>query len=336
MRFKTLLIIISVSIGLVISAVTAFATYVIIDVPIGWRMTVQILLTVAAMAPLVYFLSLLFSRYVSSIFSGVEERLERIGEQKYEAVPVVSSIDEVAHIQRMMNDLSSRLESVIFDLQTQNRDKEQLLLSIAHDFRTPLTVMRGYIEEIEDDLVPEGQIKPYMQILQKEISFLGDMITNIVVFLESYKEPSCKEEIILRDFLEEEVIPLLFIRPEIRIVLEMDKEEKIWFDMLSLQRVFINLFSNAIRFTSEGVIKIIVKERVILFQDSGIGIDTEKIEQIFQPFYTGDSSRNHSESGMGLGLSIVRNLLVQNGYEISVDSGYKEGAGFRMVPREEG
>lgn len=328
MTFKTLLTRVSLVIGLTVSAVTALATYLIIDTPIGWKMTLQILLTVAGMAPLIYLLSRLFGGYVSGIFKGIEERLERIGRHDYAPQPSDSKIAEIAHTQEVIAEMATTLSASIEKLQVQNREKEQMLLSIAHDFRTPLTVMRGYIEEIEDGLIPVDRLEPTMQILQKEIAFLSDLITNIVLYLESYKTPSCREEIVLKEFLEQEVVPLLPQKETVSIIIDVDEKCRVWFDPLSLQRVFFNLFSNAYKFTASGEIRVVQQGEKIYFRDSGTGIDSGEEEKIFQPFYTVDSSRNQEQSGMGLGLSIVQNLLQQNGYTIQVEREYRSGAGF--------
>lgn len=332
MPFKTLLILLGVGIGVTISAVTALATYLIIDAPIGPKMTLQILLVVLAMGPLIYGFSHLFGGYVSTIFADIQQRLHKISRHDYSPSPIQHRLNEIAQTQKEINRLAATLQAHIEALQKQNREKEQMLLSIAHDFRTPLTVMRGYIEEIEDGLISPNQLPATMSILQKEIDFLSDLIANIVTFLESYQAPSCREEIELKSFLEEEVLPILPNEANEITTLEIAEMWTLWCDPLSLRRVFLNLFSNAFRYANGQAITIGTDGGKIYFQDAGSGIPPEDREKIFQPFYTGDPSRNQAQGGIGLGLGIVQNLLAQNGYDIRVDSSYDEGAKFLITP----
>ena len=154
------------------------------------------------------------------------------------------------------------------------------------------------------------------------------MLSNILLFLESAEEESAREPIPLKPFLETEVLPLLKVPDPVRVVLDLPDALTMTINPLDLQRVFLNLFSNALRFTAEGNITVASEDENLSFSDTGSGIRPGDEERVFEPFYTSDPSRDHRQGGMGLGLVIVRNLLERHGYTIRVDSTCRSGAKF--------
>lgn len=328
MNFSRLLLLSSVGLGLTISATTALATDLIIGVPIGWKMVAQIALVVLAVAPVVYFLSRFVSRKIAKIITDIEYRLGQVGRHEFEIFPENSSIKEIEHIQKTINALTGELEKSIQNLKKQNSEKEVMLYSIAHDFRTPLTIIKGYIEEFQDNLVPEEKAGGRFATMQKEVDFLDELISSIIQFLESYQNKKTREQIGLKALLYADVLPILPIKKEVAIAIDLDDEIMMSFDRLELRKVFFNLLNNAVRFTDKGIVKVYAEEHAIVIEDTGCGIGEDEREKIFEPFYTMDKSRNKNKSGVGLGLSIVKNLLEKNGYMIRLDNKYTLGARF--------
>lgn len=328
MNFRNLLFRSGLFVGVLISAITAFATYLIIGVPIGWKMTIQILLVVLAVAPAIYFLSRYGSRAISKIITDIEYRLMKINEHEFRPFPENSHVKEIAHIQKTINTLAKELEKSIQNLKKQNSEKEVMLYSIAHDFRTPLTIIKGYIEEFQDNIVPEEKIGERFTTIQKEIDFLDELISSIVTFLESYQNKKTKEEIELKALIYTDVLPILPLKKEVAVSIDLSDSVKMSFDRLELRKVFFNLLNNAVKFTDKGVVKVYMEKDAVVIEDTGCGISENELEKIFEPFYTMDKSRNKDKSGVGLGLSIVKNLLEKNGYMIRPDSKYELGARF--------
>jgi signal transduction histidine kinase len=90
----------------------------------------------------------------------------------------------------------------------------------------------------------------------------------------------------------------------------------------------INLLHNASKYTQKGSITTKVENEDIIIEDTGIGIDIDDIETIFEPFVCLDESKNREKNGFGLGLSIAKNLAQSNGYSLILDESYKGGCRF--------
>ena len=90
----------------------------------------------------------------------------------------------------------------------------------------------------------------------------------------------------------------------------------------------INLLHNASKYTQEGSITTKVEDKNIIIEDTGIGIDINDVETIFEPFVCLDESKNREKNGFGLGLSIAKNLAQNNGYTLILDKSYKAGCKF--------
>jgi signal transduction histidine kinase len=87
---------------------------------------------------------------------------------------------------------------------------------------------------------------------------------------------------------------------------------------MDLKKIFINILANAFRHTNEGYVKVSALENQVIFENSGDKIKNEYIDKIFEPFFTVCKSKNRTQSGFGLGLSIVKNLSNNNGFSCYV------------------
>lgn len=332
MKFKTLLFLIALFAGVFIASMSAFATYFIIGVPIGWKMVLQIMLVIACVAPLIYVLSFYSSRFIATLLSTLQTRLLSINAQDFTPSTKHSRIVEINEIHTMLNTLSQTLQANIETLKTQNSEKETMLYSIAHDFRTPLTIIKGYVEEFQDGIAPEEKKEHYLATIQKEVDFLEEIITNILSYLQSVHPRKTASRLALKPLLETHVLPLLKPKEGVTFCLNLTHECSLVFDKLELVKVFFNLLSNALKFTDKGVICVYETPHALIVEDAGIGINEAESDKIFEPFYTTDNSKNTLKTGIGLGLSIVKNLLLKHGYTIVVDTSFTQGARFVIFP----
>jgi two-component system phosphate regulon sensor histidine kinase PhoR len=135
-----------------------------------------------------------------------------------------------------------------------------------------------------------------------------------------------------------ESIPIINIEAEkknIQIQIDsLQKEIFIMGDKEKVKEVIINLLSNAIKFTNEGFIKISTSQNKnyvsLIIEDTGIGIDPEDMPHIFERFYRGEKSRSKNSSGLGIGLSIVKELLYMQNGKIEVESKKNKGSKFTV------
>jgi len=193
--------------------------------------------------------------------------------------------------------------------------KRDFVVNVSHELRTPLTAMKGFIETMEDELLPEQ--KNYMSIVKKHTERLVFIVNDLLTLssLENEEVPLIKENFLLSDLLDNvyKVFKEKIHLKGLDFTLESDSSIIINGDQFRIEQVFINLVDNAIKYTEKGSIYIkswVSEGKVqICVKDTGIGIPEEHLDRIFERFYVVDKSRSRKAGGTGLGLSIVKHII---------------------------
>ncbi|OBR95701.1 alkaline phosphatase synthesis sensor protein PhoR [Clostridium ragsdalei P11] len=273
------------------------------------------------------FLSILFSKQLSYPIKKVSEASVRLSRGDYEAKLKFNS--SVLEIKNLINSIDILREK----LKYQDDIRKRLVSDISHELRTPLNILQNNLEAMIDGIFPATTDR--LNALNDEVIRFGGLIDNLNIL----KEFESKEVI-----LNFEKIPLdelmYNICEEIKshakskgidLIFNAAVGEKylISGDTDKLKQVFINILSNSVKFTLPGG-KIYVnlsfdRQYVIVsIKDSGIGIKKEDLPFIFERLYRGDKSRNEVE-GSGIGLTIVKDILILHSAIIDVKS--EEGKG---------
>ena len=216
----------------------------------------------------------------------------------------------------------------IFDASNEQK-KNDLVVYLAHDLKTPLTSMIGYLsllEEMKD--MPLKQKEKYIGIALEKSYRLEDLINELFDIARFNSETIVleKEEIHLRRMLEQlidDFYPILKENQK-KIELKMDKNSILYGDSDKLARVFGNLIQNACFYSTDDLITIKVTEKNnfihITFTNKGKQISKEKCKRLFEKFYRADSSRTTKTGGSGLGLAISKEIVELHGGNISITS----------------
>lgn len=320
MRIKPFIILIYTIAGLMISAITAFMTFMIIGTPIGMKMFLQIIFTIVFVLPIIITISYFFGKHLFDKFNFIDKRLQDIKEENFQEDTSKNLLSEINHINQSMNFLSNRLDNLINDLKQKNQNLSDLLVSMAHDVKTPITILQGHIEEIEDGLVPKEELPKILENMKKELEFLNELTVDMLDFISSMHNHKVKHEITLQDFISHEIFPIIAKKDNLAYVNKIDEHYKCSFNKMDLKKISINILNNATKYTQHGYVKVYAKEKIIVFENSGEKIEEEFFDKIFEPFFTISKSKNRKNTGFGLGLSIVKNLARNNGYECYVHS----------------
>ncbi len=333
MKIKKFLIIIYALAGFFISIFTAFMTFIIINEPIGLKMFTKIVITVLLSLPLIMLISYYIGNYLSNKFKDIESVLLNIKDEKFETKEINEYIKEVEEIKNSINFLSKKLNQLIEDLKIKNRNLSTMLISLAHDVKTPLTILNGYIEELEDDLISKDNLKTTTTKMQNEVKFIDELSSDIVRFINSMQNRKIKNIINLNQLIMSEVLPLL--KKDIEIENLTPINYQIEFNRVDLKKIAINLLSNAIKFSAkDSYIRVFVEdEKKIIFENRGIKINKKHKNEIFEPFFTLSKSRNRREGGLGLGLTISKNLALNNNYNLYFDDNYITATRFILIAR---
>ncbi len=212
----------------------------------------------------------------------------------------------------------------------------------SHELRTPLTIIRG---ETEVALRWGKNVEDYRSTLisnMEEIERMGRIIEDLLTLAKSEagELPLSISLLSLSDLLQEMYVQArkLAANKNIEVHLHHEVDKEIWLsgDDLRLRQLFWNLLSNAVRYSPEyGSVCIKLEctndSAIISIQDSGIGIEPEHIEHIFERFYRTDAARNRSNGGTGLGLAIVKWIVESHHGTIHVVSTVDIGSTFKVT-----
>ena len=225
------------------------------------------------------------------------------------------------------------------ELSTLEEDQRKFIANVSHDFRSPLTSIKGYIEAIMDGTIPHEMQDKYLNIILFETERLNKL-TQSMLELNKYGKKGTMLDISSFD-----------INNTIKLVAQsfegICQEKKISFeliltgetsfvlaDMSKIQQVLYNLIDNAIKFSHTGsTITIETTEKndkvFISVKDTGIGIPKDSIKKIWERFYKTDLSRGKDKKGTGLGLAIVKEIVSAHNENINVIS--TEGVGTEFI-----
>lgn len=212
------------------------------------------------------------------------------------------------------------------------RIKKDFIVNASHELRTPLTAIKGFVETLQEEA--EGDSRNFLNIIQRNTERLINIV-NDLLFLSELEEREVKlefEKINLQELISS-CLKLFKTRIKEK---KLDTEiivkniiPEIQGDAFELEKLFINVIDNAVKYTDEGKICISLEKDGhavrIEIQDTGIGIPPEHLERIFERFYVVDKSRSRHLGGTGLGLSIVKHIILQHGGKIHVDSARTTG-----------
>jgi PAS domain S-box-containing protein len=222
--------------------------------------------------------------------------------------------------------------------------KSQFLANMSHEIRTPMNGIIGYLTLIEKDVYDsKEEMKQFALGAKQSAESLLEIINDILDLskIESGKVKLEEKDIDLNKIIDESVSILLARVEEkglsIKKIIDKGTPLNLVGDSTRIRQIFVNLISNAIKFTSRGAIEISVflKEREkdlavlnIAVKDSGVGISEEKIGDLFKPFSQVDNSPTRNFGGTGLGLVICKEFVNMMGGEIGVESKKGEGSTF--------
>lgn len=243
----------------------------------------------------------------------------------------VKSGDEIGQLSEAFNRMSREIARV-------NRQRRQMTADIAHDLRTPLTVIAGYIESMSDGVLPPTHER--LDLIHNEI----DQLQRLVNDLRTLSRADAGEltlnitPILPKILLENAAASYQYQAKQNGIALKVEAGDhlpSVEVDESRMAQVFSNLISNALRFAPEGgEIRLTAAldgdDIVFGVIDNGPGIPTEDLPHIFERFYRGDQSRSEQGGDSGLGLAITKALVEAQGGTISVASTLGEGTRFKL------
>lgn len=235
--------------------------------------------------------------------------------------------------------LAASLNYMATELNTLEEDQKKFVSNVSHDFRSPLTSIKGYVEAMLDGTIPVEMQEKYLNIILFETERLNKLTKSL---LELNKFGSHGVMLDITNFDINYTIRMTAqtfegICKEKRITFNLILTgEKLYVsaDMSKIQQVLYNLIDNALKFShSDSSITIETTEKnekiFVSVKDTGIGIPKDSIQKIWERFYKSDLSRGKDKKGTGLGLSIVKEIINAHGENINCIS--TEGVGTEFI-----
>lgn len=276
----------------------------------------------------------LLYRLLKKVFGYIDEIGKATEELVNKDVEYIELPDELEEIQKRMNHLKRESEKNEKLAKENEEKKDELIVYLAHDIKTPLTSMIGYLSILDEiDDMPKKKQKNYISIALDKSYRLEDLINELfdVARFNSEKIVLEKEELNLNLMLEQIIDDFYPTLRELNKSIKLNYNEPISIngDSDKLSRVFNNLIKNAISYSKEeSEIVINLKKdnnnAIVEVINKGKQISKEKLSKIFEKFYRLDSTRTSRTGGSGLGLAIAKDIVELHNGTIIAESNEEE------------
>lgn len=266
-------------------------------------------------------------RPLQKIITGTMEYA--MGNLKYKIH--VDTNDEMGYLAATMNFMGE-------ELQKHNEYQKQFIANVSHDFRSPLTSIKGYAEAISDGTIPPELYPKYLGIITSEAERLDKLTRSMLTLSNMDKQVMLNITTFdINSLIKNSIAVFEVICQQKKISIELVLDDVTLFvsgDMGKIQQVIYNLVDNAIKFSPRNAtITIETTEKhgkvYISVKDMGIGIPKDAQNKIWDRFYKIDSSRGMDRKGTGLGLAIVKEIIAAHEQNINVIS--TEGVGTEFI-----
>ncbi|MFS0614128.1 sensor histidine kinase [Lederbergia ruris] len=293
--------------------------------------------TVLVAAAVALLLSWILSAFHVRRIKRLQEATSLIANGDYSVRIPSSDFDEIGELSKDFNQMVEKLEGSMEEIDRLENRRRQFMADVSHELRTPLTTIRGVIDGIRNQMIPESEKERGMLMASQETKRLIRLVNENLDYekIRSNQIKLHKENLLLAEVMEV-IRDQLEIQAEEKhneIVLEVDQDTMIYADYDRLTQILINITKNSIQFTENGTItlrgKMEEQVTIIEIEDNGMGMDPREIERIWQRFYKAMVSRTNNPYGeFGLGLSIVKQLVQLHNGQIDVKSEKGKGTTF--------
>lgn len=273
-------------------------------------------------------LTFFMNRNIARPLHSVNVAAKLLPQGKYEPSQNTNNYLEV-------QELNSTLSEAAEDIQKADKAKRDLIANVSHDLRTPLTMIKGYGEMMQD--LPEEKTDANLQVIIDEAQRLNALVNDLLDLskLQENKIELQKEIFDLKEMIATEMrkYEVYVVNDGFQIEQYLDSEANILADRQRMEQVFNNFMTNAINYSGNAE-HIIVRESVhnnkvhVSIQDFGEGIEESKLKDIWDRYYKIDKTHVRVSNGSGIGLSIVREILELHGAQYGVTSKVNEGSTF--------
>ncbi|EOH92877.1 hypothetical protein UAW_02918 [Enterococcus haemoperoxidus ATCC BAA-382] len=301
-----------------------------------WVIVGIVLIAIAGLLFLNHLLKQTIIRPLENLGAGMSE----IRKGHLEISMTDSTKETASEVKQLTDDFEKMREALIHSTEEQDKlenNRKELVASISHDLKTPITSIIGYVEGLLDGVAdtPEKQAK-YLQTIHTKAISLNELIEELFLYskLDAAAIPFHFEKININEFLQHIIEE--FQLQDNQVSLRLSNHQEIAYyvlaDRMQLNRVFINLIENSLKFRAKDrplaiQLDIFETEQSVAIQlaDNGQGISREQLLYVFDHFYRGEEARPTNTGGSGLGLAIVKQIIEMHEGEVEIESELHQG-----------
>jgi signal transduction histidine kinase len=285
-------------------------------------------------------IGLIIIRIITRNYSKIVTVMEKFKKGDLQARVVCKSMGDEQRLGAMFNEMADILTDNIDKLKEVENLRRELIANVSHDLRTPIAIIRGYIEtlQMKEDFITPEERKTYTNTVRDSAEKLERLVNELFDLskLEANQVVAKKEAFIVSELVSDISNKYKLVAESKNIVIEasLSKElSPVFADISLIERVLQNLIDNALKFTpSGGKIEIKTEKRnnntiAISVTDNGIGIPEDEREQIFSRYYKANNFTAFQNS-TGLGLAIAKKILDLHHSTLELTSKEKSGSSF--------
>ncbi|KOR26630.1 HAMP domain-containing sensor histidine kinase [Clostridium sp. L74] len=305
-------------------------------------------------SPFIYIIifTIIFARrLIKSIQHPINEIIyasNKIKEKDLDFEINYKSNNELGKLVSSFEEMKNALKESLNKQWIMEEDREEMIKSIAHDLKTPITVIQGHVEVlIEGGVKDPIRVEKYLNIIKANTERMGRLISdmNLASEIENKNFDLVPIKIDIIEFLEKKQQDYKVLckdkNIEFKLFLEKDfnLNKEFYIDAERLEEILDNIISNAIRYTPNGksiITKVKIYNNIIKFivEDQGTGFNDKELCYVFEKFYRGDSSRSKEKGHSGLGMYIVKILVEKHNGWITAENKEDGGARIKFVIKE--
>lgn len=306
---------------------------------------------------IIVILALIYSNMIAKPLVKINKTATRMAHLDFSEKCEVTSSDEIGNVASSLNFLSENLGTALTSLKEANakleediekersleRMRKEFVAAVSHELKTPITLIDGYAVGLKDNIFEGEDRDYYLDIIIDEAEKMGNLVSDMLDLshLESGSFKLVKEKFNLTELIKLTLSKYEAIIDEkkVKVETELLQEVEIFADWNRLEQVLTNYITNSLRHVEDkGTIYVRTVETgdeiSIEIENTGSSIPEEDLPKLWDRFYKVDKSRNRRLGGTGIGLSIVKNILMLHDYDFGAKNTEKGVFFYFRVPKQ--
>lgn len=310
--------------------------------------TIPLALGVSFLVAIVSGLLLIFTvnKTILTPIEKIAANAQSVSSGNLQARVDVHTGDELESLAASVNNMATSLQKNIEALKELDRLKDEFIIIASHNLRTPITILKGYVNQLIADVRVKPTLKNTYKAMTVSISNLEGLVEELIsiVSLETERKIAAKTPVELSSLVEQSVTYNAEKALEKKVTVEFKPEKnnyKIMGDVTKLKVAFNNIIENAIKFNKEGgSVKISISEKannfIVSISDTGIGISEKELPLVFKKFHRATDILQYNYEGLGLGLYLTRVIVEAHQGKVWFESTAGQGSTFFVgLPKPE-